>query len=259
MLSKPWETVGTDLYQFKQSKYVVVVDYYSRYIETMLIRDERSITVINIKSIFARHGIPENVISDNGREYTSDEFKEFSRKYQFKHITFSPKYPRGNSVAERSIQTLKNIMEKSNDPYLGLLSHRTTPLSFGISPGELLMNRKLSTTLPDFQQYQILTKEKHELYRKQMEKRKIDEKIYHNNKFSKQKKFIDEGDNVYIKDLDRMSTLLKISNDNDRTYIVETDRSIVRRNIIELIPVEKEVVITRSGREVRPPDRLIEC
>ena len=221
----------------------------------MLIRDERSITVINsIKSIFARHGIPENVISDNGRQYTSDDFKEFSRKYQFKHITSSPKYPRRNSVAERSIQTFKNIMEKSNDPYLGLLSHRTTPLSFGISPGELLMNRKLSTTLPDFQQDQMLTKEKHEFYRKQMEKRKIDEKRYHNNKFSKQKKFIDEVDNVYIKDLDRMGTLLKKSNDNDRTYLVETDRSIVRRNRIELIPVEKEVVVTRSGREVRPPD-----
>ena len=121
------------------------------------------------------------------------------------------------------------------------------------------MNRKLSTTLPDFQQDQMLTKEKNEFYRKQMEKRKIDEKRYHNNKLSKQKKFIDEGDNVYIKDLDRMGTLLKKSNDNDRKYLVETDRSIVRRNIIELIPVEKEVVITRSGREVRPPDRLIEC
>ena len=92
-----------------------------------------------------------------------------------------------------------------------------------------------------------------------MQKRKIDKKIYHNNKFSKQNKFIDEGENVYIKDLDRMGTLLKKYNDNDRTYIVETDRSIVRRNIIELIPVEKEVVITRSGREVRPPNRLIEC
>ena len=88
----------------------------------MLIRDERSITIINsIKSIFARHGIPENVISDNRRQYTSDKFKEFSIKYQFKHITFSPKYPRGNSVAERAIQTLKNIMETNNDPYLGLL------------------------------------------------------------------------------------------------------------------------------------------
>ena len=42
-------------------------------------------------------------------------------------------------------------------------------------------------------------------------------------------------------------------------YIVETDRSIVRRNIIVLVPVGKEVVITRSGSEVKPPDRLIEC
>ena len=56
-----------------------------------------------------------------------------------------------------------------------------------------------------------------------------------------------------------MGTLLKKSKDNDRTYLVETDRSIVRRNRIELVPVEKEVVITRSSREVKPPDRLIEC
>ena len=92
-----------------------------------------------------------------------------------------------------------------------------------------------------------------------MQNKKIDEKRYHNNKLSKQKKFIDERENVYIKDLDRMETLLKTYNDNDRIYLVETDRYIVKRNIIELIPVEKEVVITRSGREVRPPDRLIEC
>ena len=89
-----------------------------------------------------------------------------------------------------------------------------------------------------------------------MQKRKIDEKRYHKNKFLKKKKFINEGENVYIKDLDRTGTLLKTSNDNDMTYLVETDRSIVRRNIIELIPIEKEVVITRSGRKVRPPDSI---
>ena len=80
----------------------------------------------------------------------------------------SPKYPRGNSVAERAIQTLKKIIKKSNYPYLGLLSHRTATLSFGISQGELLMNRKLSITLPNYQQDQLITKENHELYRKQM-------------------------------------------------------------------------------------------
>ena len=48
-----------------------------------------------------------------------------------------------------------------------------------------------------------------------------------------------------------MGTLLHESNDNDRTYLVETGRSIVRRNSSELIPVEKAVLITRYGREVR--------
>ena len=67
--SAPWETVGTDLFQFHNMKYLIVVDYYSRYIETITLKDERSITIINVlKSIFARHGIPQNVISDNGRQ-----------------------------------------------------------------------------------------------------------------------------------------------------------------------------------------------
>ena len=77
--SAPWETVVTDLFQFHNLKYLIVVDYYSRYIETITLKDERSTTIINVlKSIFARHGIPQNVISDNGRQYTSSEFKEFS-------------------------------------------------------------------------------------------------------------------------------------------------------------------------------------
>ena len=54
--SAPWETVGTDLFQFHNMKYLIVVDYYSRYIETITLKDERSIMFINVlKSIFARH------------------------------------------------------------------------------------------------------------------------------------------------------------------------------------------------------------
>ena len=127
--SAPWETVGTDLFQFHNMKYLIVVDYYSRYIETITLKDERSITIINVlKSIFARLGIPQNVISDNGRQYTSLEFRKFSIKYKFKHITSSPKHPRGNGVAERAVQTTKQILEKSDDPYLGLVSYRSTPI-----------------------------------------------------------------------------------------------------------------------------------
>ena len=70
----PWETVGTDIFQFRNTKYLIVVDYYSRYIERVTLKDERSITIVNVlKSIFARHGIPQNVISDNGRQFTAAE------------------------------------------------------------------------------------------------------------------------------------------------------------------------------------------
>ena len=87
---KAWEIVGTDLYTFKDKKYLIIVDYYSRYIETMLLKNELSETVIlSIKSIFSRHGIPETVVSDNGRQFSSKEFKEFSQSYSFQHITSS--------------------------------------------------------------------------------------------------------------------------------------------------------------------------
>ena len=107
----PWETVGTDIFQFRNTKYLIVVDYYSRYIETVTLKDERSITIVNVmKSIFARHCIPQNVISDNGRQFTAAEFRDFSNSYKFKHITSSHKHPRGNGVAERAVQTTKQIL-----------------------------------------------------------------------------------------------------------------------------------------------------
>ena len=257
--SKAWETVGSDLFQFKQQKYIIVVDYYSRYIETMLLKDMRSITIISsLKSIFARHGIPENMISDNGTQYSSEEFKEFSKTYKFKHLTSSPKYPKGNGVAERAIQTLKQIMEKSEDPYLGLLSYRNTPLSFGRSPAELLMNRRLNTTLPDLLNQNMMLEKDHVEFKKKVMEKKLKEKQYSDNKLSKTKRRLALDEDVYIKDMDRMGTVIQFDDNNERTYTIKSNDNTIRRNRIDLVPVEKNTIVTRSGREVRPPQRLIE-
>ncbi len=105
-----------------------------------------------MKVTFARHGIPDIVHSDNGPCYSSQEFSDFQKKWGFKHVTSSPHFPSSNGLAEKTVQTVKNIISKSmesgTDPYLGLLACRTTPLGNNQSPAELLMGRTLKTELP---------------------------------------------------------------------------------------------------------------
>ena len=136
---RPWQRVATDLFYWKNSNYLLMVDYYSRYIEIIKLDDTTSMGIINaLKSIFARHGIPETVVSDNGPQYASQQFKNFASEYNFVSVTSSPRYAQGNGEAERAVRTVKNILTKSPDPYLGLLSYRNTPIQNGYSPTEFL-------------------------------------------------------------------------------------------------------------------------
>ena len=145
----PWKKVATDLFHWKTSTYLLIVDYYSRYIEISKLNGQSSSQVItHTKSIFARHGVPQEVVSDNGPPYSSLDFKQFAAKYGFTHTTSSPRYPQSNGVAERAVKTIKSLLKKSDDPYIALMIYRSTPLHNGFSPSQLLMNRQLRTTLP---------------------------------------------------------------------------------------------------------------
>ena len=96
------------------------------------------------QSSFARFGIQETVVSDNGPQYTSHEFTEFARLYGFQHTTSSPLYPQSNGQIERFVQTVKKLIRESKDPNLVLLAYRTTPFPWcKLSPAELLMGRCL--------------------------------------------------------------------------------------------------------------------
>ncbi|XP_046570037.1 uncharacterized protein LOC124278358 [Haliotis rubra] len=81
---------------------------------------------------FARHGIPEILMSDNGPQFASAEFADFASRWDFKHITSSPRYPQSNGLAEKCVQISKNILDKTYkdgiDPLLALLEYRTTPV-----------------------------------------------------------------------------------------------------------------------------------
>ena len=138
-----------DLFEFNKITYLLIVDYYSRYIEVAKLNHSTAEEVIlHCKSIFARHGIPEEVITDNGPQFIAELFSEFARNYQFSHITSSPYHPMSNGEAKRAVGTVKSLLRKKGDPYLALLAYRVTPLQNGYSLCHLLMGRTLRSTLP---------------------------------------------------------------------------------------------------------------
>ena len=146
----PWQKAATDLFQLHGTTYLVVVDYFSRFPEVIQLKSTTSSSVINaLKTIFARHGIPDKLVSDNGPQFNSTEFADFAATYGFSHITSSPHYPQGNGQAERMVKTVKKLLKRSSDKYLALLSYRTTPLPWcGRSPAELCLGRRLRTDIP---------------------------------------------------------------------------------------------------------------
>ena len=87
-------------------------------------------------------------MSDNGPQYSAEEFACFAKKYGFQHRTSSPKFPQANGEAERAVETIKALLNKTDDPFLGLLAYRSTPLENGYSPAELLMGRKIRSMVP---------------------------------------------------------------------------------------------------------------
>ena len=89
-------------------------------------------------------------MTDNGTQFSSQDFAQFASSYGFTHVTSSPKPPQANGEAERAVQTIKQLLKKNKDPYLALLMYKATPLQNSLSPSKLLMGRKLKTRVPIF-------------------------------------------------------------------------------------------------------------
>ncbi|KAL2089331.1 hypothetical protein ACEWY4_014019 [Coilia grayii] len=102
----------------------------------------------HFKSIFAHHGIPDVVRSDNGPQFASEHFRKFAQEWGFDHVTSSPHFAQSNGEAEWAVRTIKGLLKKSSDPYLALMAYRAAALANGHSPAELLMGRKIRTPVP---------------------------------------------------------------------------------------------------------------
>ncbi|PIK33923.1 hypothetical protein BSL78_29258 [Apostichopus japonicus] len=82
---RPWQKVGMDLFHFHTHEYLLIVDYFSRYVEVCMLKHSTtsSSVIVHIKSVFARHGVPDEVMSDNGPKFHCKEFTEFAKQWGF--------------------------------------------------------------------------------------------------------------------------------------------------------------------------------
>jgi hypothetical protein len=141
-----------DIFTFRNHDYLITVDYLSAYFEVDRLPSKRIVDIVYcLKQQFARHGIPEEVFSDNS-PFNAVEFKQFAEKYEFQHTTSSPRYSQSNGRAENAVKVAKAMMTKAvesgNDPFLALLEWRNTPTEKGRSPNEIIFGRRTRTRLP---------------------------------------------------------------------------------------------------------------
>ena len=109
-------------------------------------------TIQKLWSMFAIHGLPELLVSDNGSVFTSVEFQEFLSRNGVRHLTSAPYHPSSNGLAERAVQTFKDSMKKGLDDDVQkqlsrfLFHYRSTPhTTTGLTSAETLMGRRLRT------------------------------------------------------------------------------------------------------------------
>ena len=109
--------------------------------------------MLKLKNHFARYGYPDRLISDNGPQFVSSEFRKFANDWDFEHRTSSPGNSKDNGKVESAVKTAKNLLHKAlsarTDPYIAILDYRNTPTQgMESNPAQRLMNRRTRTLLP---------------------------------------------------------------------------------------------------------------
>lgn len=204
----------------------------------------------------------------------------FASSYGLQHLTSSPKFPQSNVQTERSVQTIKYLLKKSDDPYTPLLSYRTTPLSWcDLSPAELSMGRRLRTSVPQTDKMLVppwpYLKRFRELDLKQKQKQKENFDLRHR---TKDLPPMSEDTETWVTtESEPVSGRVISTAGRPRSYVVETPSGRIERNRSQLTIVPREnsensgtshqpdvdietpsriMTRSRTGTAINPPDRF---
>jgi hypothetical protein len=190
----PWDRIHIDYAgPFEGSMWLVVVDSFTKWVEIVLLATASSkTTIIALRVMFGRYGVPRQLVSDNGAQFTSADFKQFCDKNGITHVRSTPYHPKTNGLAERMVQTFKQRFRSDNSDLQVrlqhfLLSYRNTPhASTERSPAEMFLGRRLPMVLD-----RLRPNAKHTL-----EEAALRQTEYHDQK-AKHREFV-PGDPVWI-------------------------------------------------------------
>jgi hypothetical protein len=253
---RPWSKIGTDLFSIGEQNFLITVDYTSNFWEVDTLDSTESRAVIKkLKAHFGRYGIPDQVISDNGPQFNSSSFQNFSRDWDFEHLTISPGHSQSNGQVESAVKTAKKLIKKAtkanSDIYLAILDHRNTPQQGTMtSPAQILMNRRTKTLLPTAASL-LRPTTTYDPTLKRMSKER--QKVYYDVK-AKDLDPLQEGEVVRMKPHQkgqnewRKAVVTKRL--DERSYDVETENRTYRRNRVELKPVKTPISDTVNSEQM---------
>ena len=135
--TRRWERIHVDFAgPFLGKMFLITVDAYSKWCEVSIMNSSAtSPTVEKLRGLFAMHGLPEMLVSDNGPCFASEEFAVFVKRNGIRHTFTAPYHPSSNGQEERVVRTVKEAMKKLKDGagsletkmHRFLFTYRTTP------------------------------------------------------------------------------------------------------------------------------------
>ena len=250
----PFEKIATDLFEFEGQHYIIIVDYYSKFIEVIQINALTSKHIIStLQETFCRFGIPAVVVSDNGPQFASKEYREFANEYGFTPKYTSPQHPQSNGQAERAIQTVKNMMKKAKGDKqninLALLNYRNTPIAeINASPAQLLLSRRLRSKIPTTKD-RLKPRVQPDMSMK-IKMKQSKQKEQHDKHINRDHRIIRDSTNVrYLnhQNIWKKGIIQRAHDDRTRSYIIKNDsEKEIRRNRCQIFPCNNN---TRTGNK----------
>ena len=270
--TRPWQKIGTDIFEYKENNYLMIVDYYSRYIIVKYLPNIRAETVSDtFTQVLTEFGLPSTIMADRGTQYTSEGFRKKCRDSNINLVFSSPYHHQTNSVAERAIGTVKHLWKKASEEShtkaTALWMYRITPIDSGTpSPYELLFGRKPQSFLPSSNSALTSQHPETDLHRQTNLERQQKQATQYNRRAHYDAKPLQPGEPIYA-----YNTLNKkwepasiVNRERDRSYLVKRGPRELHRTREHLKPrrdnAQPERITTRQEPVTvpeipRPPER----